>query len=89
MTRRVRIGVQMWPGGTPDYQTWRDAVLGAEDMGVDVVFGHDHFHKPFVELTSEGQVLLAEQPDVNNFESWTTLGAWSSCGPGRCGGFRS
>ncbi|WP_433296338.1 LLM class F420-dependent oxidoreductase [Pseudonocardia sp. CA-142604] len=77
MTRRVRIGVQMWPGGAPDYQTWRDAVLRAEDMGVDVVFGYDHFHKPFVELTSEGQVLLAEQPDVNNFESWTTLGAWA------------
>jgi alkanesulfonate monooxygenase SsuD/methylene tetrahydromethanopterin reductase-like flavin-dependent oxidoreductase (luciferase family) len=46
-------------------------------MGVDVAFGYDHFHKPFVELASEGPVLLAEQPDVNNFEAWTTLGAWA------------
>ena len=46
-------------------------------MGVDVVFGYDHFHKPFVELTSEGPVLLPEQPDVNNFEGWTVLGSWA------------
>jgi probable F420-dependent oxidoreductase len=77
MTRPVRIGVHMWPGGTPDYRTWRDAVLRAEDMGVDVVFGYDHFHKPFVELTSEGPALLPEQPDVNNFEAWTALASWA------------
>jgi probable F420-dependent oxidoreductase len=77
MTRPVRVGVHMWPGGAPDYQTWRDAVLRAEDMGVDAVFGYDHFHKPFVELTSEGPELLPEQPDVNNFEAWTALASWA------------
>lgn len=54
MTGHARIGVQLWPGGTPDYRSWRDAVLRSEDMGVDVIFGYDHFHKPFVQLTSEG-----------------------------------
>jgi probable F420-dependent oxidoreductase len=67
----------MWPGGAPDYSTWRDAVLRAEDMGVDAVFGYDHFHKPFVELTSEGPTLLPEQADVNNFEAWTALASWA------------
>ncbi|HEX6521103.1 MAG TPA: LLM class F420-dependent oxidoreductase [Streptosporangiaceae bacterium] len=77
MPRPVRIGVQLWPGGAPSYASWRDAVLRAEDMGVDVVFGYDHFHKPFVQLTSEGPELLPEQPDVNNFEAWTALGSWA------------
>ncbi|MGW5360805.1 LLM class F420-dependent oxidoreductase [Actinopolymorpha pittospori] len=76
MTRPIRIGVQLWPGGTPDYPTWRDAVLRTEEMGVDVIFGYDHFHKPFVELGSEGPTLLPVQPDVNNFEAWTALAAW-------------
>lgn len=46
-------------------------------MGVDVIFGYDHFHKPFTELTSEGPVLLPVQPDVNNFEGWTVLASWA------------
>jgi hypothetical protein len=50
--RRIRIGVQLWPGGTPSYQTWRDAVLQAEDLGVDAIFGYDHFHKPFVSIVN-------------------------------------
>ena len=31
MTRPVRVAVQIQPGGTPDYRTWRDAVLAADD----------------------------------------------------------
>jgi probable F420-dependent oxidoreductase len=77
MTRPVRIGVHLWPGGAPSYASWRDAVLRAEDLGVDVVFGYDHFHKPFVDLSSGSPELLPEQPDVNNFEAWTALGAWA------------
>jgi len=46
MTRPVRIGVHLWPGSAPSYASWREAVLRAEDMGADVVFGYDHFHKP-------------------------------------------
>jgi probable F420-dependent oxidoreductase len=74
--RPVRIGVQLWPGGTPDYKTWREAVLGAEDRGVDVVFGYDHFHRPWVQATPDGPVLEPEQRDVNNFEGWTALASW-------------
>jgi hypothetical protein len=37
------------PGGTPDCATWRDAVLGADALGVDVIFGYDQFHRPAME----------------------------------------
>jgi probable F420-dependent oxidoreductase len=72
----VRIGVQLWPGGTPDYQTWRRAVLHAEELGTDAIFGYDHFHKPFVEIIDGAPHLDEEQPDVNNFEGWTALASW-------------
>ena len=42
MTRPVRVAVQIQPGGTPDYRTWRDAVLAADDLGGDVIFAYDH-----------------------------------------------
>jgi probable F420-dependent oxidoreductase len=61
----VKIGIQLWPGGTPDYATWRQAVLHAEELGADAIFGYDHFHKPF-----------ADEPDANNFEAWTALASW-------------
>ncbi|MCW2892052.1 MAG: oxidoreductase [Actinomycetia bacterium] len=77
MSRPIRIGVQLWPGGTPGYASWRDAVLRAEDLGANIVFGYDHFHKPFVQRTSEGPRLLPEQADVNNFEAWTALASWA------------
>lgn len=77
MTRPVRIGVQLWPGGTPSWSAWRDAVLHAEDLGADVIFGYDHFHRPAVNVTPDGPELLPLQPDVNNFEGWTALGSWA------------
>src|SRR6201996_3211015 len=77
MSRHIRIGVQLWPGGTPSYASWRSAVRQAEDLGADIVFGYDHFHKPFVQRTSEGPRLLPEQADVNNFEAWTALASWA------------
>jgi len=67
----------VWPGGTPSYTAWRQAVLDAESLGADAVFGYDHFHKPFVEIVDGGPSLLPEQPDVNNFEGWTALGSWA------------
>ena len=76
MARPTRIGVQLWPGGAPYYATWRAAVLAVEQMGVDAVFGYDHFHKPFLQPRSDGPELAPEQPDVNNFESWTALASW-------------
>jgi probable F420-dependent oxidoreductase len=78
MTKNIRVGVQLWPGGTPDYRTWREAVLTADDLGADAIFGYDHFHKVFA-VPSEGGLpeLLPEQPDVNNFEGWTALASWA------------
>ncbi|ORV85895.1 LLM class F420-dependent oxidoreductase [Mycobacterium interjectum] len=73
----VRIGVQLWPGGTPDYQTWRQAVLHAEELGADAIFGYDHFHKPFVDIVDGVPHLHDEQPEVNNFEGWTALASWA------------
>jgi probable F420-dependent oxidoreductase len=75
-SNHVRIGVQLWPGGTPDYQTWRQAVLHAEELGADAIFGYDHFHKPFVDIVDGGPQLQDDQPDVNNFEGWTALASW-------------
>ena len=78
MTKQIRVGVQLWPGGTPNYQTWRQAVLTAEELGADAIFGYDHFHKPFTVTSEDGLPLLEpEQPDVNNFEGWTALAAWA------------
>jgi probable F420-dependent oxidoreductase len=74
--RRVRIGVQLWPGGTPDYATWRRAVQHAEELGADAVFGYDHLHKPFIDMVDGVPRLRDEQPDVNNFEGWTALASW-------------
>jgi probable F420-dependent oxidoreductase len=74
--RKVRIGVQLWPGGAPSYASWRDAVRRAEDLGADVIFGYDHFHKPFVTIVNNEPVLDDEQRDVNNFEGWTALASW-------------
>ena len=68
--------MQLWPGGAPDYPTWRQAILDVESLGVDAIFGYDHFHKPFVEIHDGGPHLLPEQPDVNNFEGWTALASW-------------
>ena len=77
MTRRLRIGVQLWPGGAPDYRTWRDAVIRAEEVGVDIIFGYDHFHAPAASGVTGGLPVLEEvQPDVNNFEGWTALATW-------------
>lgn len=77
MTSQVRIGAQIWPGGAPDYRTWRDAVRQAEDLGSDVLFGYDHFHRPNREPTTDSIPRLTPiQPDVNNFEGWTALASW-------------
>src|SRR6478672_10582522 len=77
MTRPVRVAVQIQPGGTPDYATWREAVLAADDLGVDVIFGYDHFHRPAMKGIVDGKpVMFDEQPDVANFEGWTALASW-------------
>ncbi|MFC4374001.1 LLM class F420-dependent oxidoreductase [Nocardia halotolerans] len=65
MRRPVRIGVQLQPQHAPEYGLIRDAVLRAEDAGVDIVFNWDHFFP------------LTGDPDGAHFECWTMLGAWA------------
>lgn len=70
--RRIRVGAQLRPGGAPSYATWRQAVLDAEVMGADVIFGYDHFHKPGARAPAP----VPERGEVSNFEGWTALAAW-------------
>ncbi|QMU67349.1 LLM class F420-dependent oxidoreductase [Streptacidiphilus sp. P02-A3a] len=72
----VRLGVHLWPGGAPDYPTWRAAVLEAEELGADVVLGYDHFHRPAVRRGPTGIEIDPVQPDAGNFEGWTALASW-------------
>ncbi len=61
----------------PTIARWREAVLHAEELGADVIFGYDHFHAPAMEGFVDAKPVLAEvQPDVNNFEGWTALASW-------------
>src|SRR5689334_13178924 len=77
MTRPTRVGVQLWPGGAPDYRSWREAVLRAENIGVDVIFGYDHFHAPaFDGRVGATPILSKVQPDISNYEGWTALASW-------------
>ncbi len=64
MNRPIRIGVQLQPQHA-DYRQIRDAVLRAEDSGVDIVFNWDHFYP------------LSGDADGKHFECWTMLGAWA------------
>ncbi|MFC4123802.1 LLM class F420-dependent oxidoreductase [Nocardia rhizosphaerae] len=65
MSRPVRIGVQLQPQHAPEYTLIRDAVLRAEEAGVDIVFNWDHFYP------------LTGDPAGAHFECWTMLGAWA------------
>ncbi len=62
--RKVRVGVQLQPQHA-DYANIRDAVVRAEDMGVDVIFNWDHFYP------------LYGEPEGKHFECWTMLAAWA------------
>jgi probable F420-dependent oxidoreductase len=49
----------------------------AEELGADLIFGWDHFHRPEVADLNQGIPVLADiQPDVANFEGWTALASW-------------
>ena len=77
MTRPIRIGVILQPADAPDYASWRSAVVHAEELGADLIFSWDHFHKPTYADLNQGIPVLAEvQPDVTHFEGWTALASW-------------
>ncbi|HLS62347.1 MAG TPA: LLM class F420-dependent oxidoreductase [Ruania sp.] len=61
----VEIAVQLQPQHAPDYDQLRDALLRAEDLGVDVAFTWDHFFP------------LRGDDEGYHFECWTVLGAWA------------
>ena len=63
-TRPVRIAIQIHPQHAP-YEAIRDAVVAAEESGVDIVYNWDHFYPLYGD--SEGR----------HFEAWTMLGAWA------------
>ena len=65
MTFPIRIGVQLQPQHSTDYNQIRDAVRRCEDIGVDVVFNWDHFFP------------LYGDPEGAHYECWTMLGAWA------------
>ena len=60
----IRIGVQL-QNQHADYAQIREAVLRAEDKGIDVLFNWDHFFP------------LYGDPDGKHFECWTMLAAWA------------
>ncbi len=64
MTHPIRIGVGLQPQHA-DYSTIRNAVVRAEEIGVDAVFNWDHFFP------------LMGDPDGKHFECWTMLGSWA------------
>ena len=64
MSRPIRIGIQLQPQHAT-YPQIREAVVRAEEMGVDVIFTWDHFFPLFGD------------PDGSHFEAWTTLAAWA------------
>ncbi|MBC7290727.1 MAG: LLM class F420-dependent oxidoreductase [Actinotalea sp.] len=64
MTHPIRIAVQLHPQHA-EYADIRDAVLRAEDLGVDAIFNWDHFFP------------LYGDRDGKHFECWTMLGAWA------------
>ena len=57
------------------YSAWRDAILRSEEIGVDVIFGYDHFLVPAVTGRDEsGRPITDPNPPVRaNFEAWTAL----------------
>jgi probable F420-dependent oxidoreductase len=60
----MRIGVQLHPQHA-DYTAIRQAVIEAEEMGVDIVYNWDHFYP------------LYGEPDGKHFEAWTMLASWA------------
>jgi len=64
MTRPLRIGLQLQPQHA-DYDTIRETVRRAEELGADAIFNWDHFYP------------LYGEPEGKHFEAWTMQAAWA------------
>ena len=60
----MRVAVQLHPQHAA-YNQIREAAIGAEEIGVDVVYNWDHFYP----LYGDG--------DGRHFEAWTMLASWA------------
>lgn len=68
MSKKIRVAVQLHPQHA-EYRDIRNAVVRAEEMGVDIVYNWDHFFP-----------LYGGSPDANvgkHFECWTMLASWA------------
>src|SRR5271166_518486 len=64
VSRPVRVGLQLQPQHAA-YKKIRSTAAEAEELGADIVFNWDHFYP------------LYGDPDGQQFECWTMLGAWA------------
>jgi len=64
MNHPIRFGVGIAPQHA-DFSDIRDAVVKAEELGVDAIFVWDHFYP------------LSGDPEGKHFECWTILGSWA------------
>lgn len=64
MSHPIRVAVQIQPQHAT-YGALRDAVVKADEMGVDVAYNWDHFYPLFGEA------------DGMHFECWTMLASWA------------
>ena len=61
---RIRVAAQLQPQHA-EYRAIRDAAIGAEELGVDIVFTWDHFFP------------LSGDVDGKHFECWTMLASFA------------
>lgn len=64
MNHQIRIAVQLQPQQA-EYSALRDAVVQADEMGVDIAYNWDHFYPLFGDA------------DGMHFECWTMLASWA------------
>jgi hypothetical protein len=74
MTRPIRVGVLLQPGNAPDYATWRIAVLRAEELGAELIFGWDHGStEPRIQGVGDAEPTCPIRPDAprRGLSDWT------------------
>ncbi|MGE2712940.1 LLM class F420-dependent oxidoreductase [Mycolicibacterium litorale] len=77
--RTMRIAAQVLPGGARSYAQWRSAVVQAEQLGADIIFGYDHLLFPDSQACDQNgrPSIVFEERMSANFEGWTALSSWA------------